>query len=168
MSQAGDGTTHDPPNADFTARRVEALYASPASFTMTFVFSCIIAVVFCGAAPSVGTAPVSHGLLWVGSAAVMTAIHLGFWYAYRRRLLEFPAQVWLYILAGSAILDHSIWGATAFVFWDENNLVNQALICIIIFAASVSCVFWRGCLFDCDLSRFAPALFIPHLAVFDF
>jgi signal transduction histidine kinase len=101
----------------------------------------IITLLMCGLFPSVGNTTPSHGVPFVCAVIVWAAVSTMTFQHYERVESSRPVVFWrrtLTAIWGSHAL---IWGAMLFVFWDEGNTVNQAILCTIVLGVMVSYFF---------------------------
>lgn len=98
----------------------------------------IITFLMCGLFPDVGHATPSHGLSFLCAVVVWAAVStMTFQYYERTEALRSP-RFWRRALTAVWMSHAMIWGSLLFVFWEEGNAVNQAILCTIILGVVVS------------------------------
>ncbi|MEQ1753665.1 MAG: HAMP domain-containing sensor histidine kinase [Micropepsaceae bacterium] len=101
----------------------------------------IISVLMCGLVPSVGSANPAAGFGFASAAIVWAAGSTMVFQFYQRQEALRSTWFWRQTLLGIWMSHAVIWGSMLFVFWDEGNAVNQAILCTLALGVIVSYFF---------------------------
>lgn len=113
-------------------------------------FALGLTAIMCGLLPSVGATNVWIGVAWFAVALAWAATASLAFAHYGRREASCSPKFWRIWLAAIWMAHAAIWGASVWVFWQENNAVNQAILCTIALGVLVSYFF--------SLSMYFPVL----------
>jgi signal transduction histidine kinase len=143
-SMAGKSKS-DPSESASTLRIAEEqtrlAYGSWPQYVDGVPFAVGVVALMCGATPALGRTALLDGLSWL-ALPLLWAFGAS-WAArcYRQSVRPREEQVWRYVLSGIWISHALVWGSTIFVFWDNTNPANQAVLCTILLAVMVSYFF---------------------------
>jgi signal transduction histidine kinase len=95
----------------------------------------------CGLFPSVGSTAPSLGLAFLCAVVAWAGVSTMIFQHYERMESRRPVLFWRRTLTAVWCVHAVIWGSMLFVFWDEGNTVNQAILCTIVLGVVVSYFF---------------------------
>ena len=121
--------------------KVRLAYGSWLTYADGAPIAVLVAVLMCGLFPAVGSASPATGLAFVSAAAIWAASSTMAFNYYQRNEARNPPGVWRVLLTAIWATHAMIWGSILFLFWDEGNVVNQAILCTLVLGVVVSYFF---------------------------
>ncbi len=101
----------------------------------------IMSVLMCGLFPWIGQSSPAVGaafmLLVTTWAATATFVYL----CYQKAEARYSPRFWKLVLTALWCSHSLVWGSLLFIFWDETNTVNQAILCTLMLGVMVSYFF---------------------------
>ncbi len=116
-------------------------YGSWAQYVDGVPFAIGVVALMCGATPALGNTPLLYGLAWLTLPILWASGASWCARSYRRIVPPKGHEFWRSVLGAIWVAHALIWGAMIFVFWDNANPANQAVLCTILLAVMVSYFF---------------------------
>lgn len=101
----------------------------------------VVVTLMCGLFPSVGSTSPAIGLAFLTAAAIWAASSTMAFQYYQRNETRHGPRYWRTVLTAIWASHATIWSTILFAFWDEGNVVNQAILCTLLLGVVVSYFF---------------------------
>lgn len=139
------GAPQTPPstgtNAQIEREKIRLAYGNWVQYVDGVPFALGLTMVFCGIVLDVGNTPLATGLSWFAAAVLWAGASSAAHQYYRRNEASKSLHFWRSLLCAVWVGHALVWGALVWVFWDQANPVNQAILCTVALGVIVSYFF---------------------------
>ncbi|MCE9523908.1 MAG: HAMP domain-containing histidine kinase [Alphaproteobacteria bacterium] len=165
MSVGAIPVTQSPdPAAQIEREKIRLAYGTWILYVDGIPFALGLTVLMCGLMPAVGTIGIAAGTAWFACALIWAAGSSLAYRFYRDNEAKRSASFWRAQLAAIWVVHALVWGSTLFVFWDQSNTINQAILSTILLGVIVSYFFSMTMYFPVLLATLATITLVQSAA----
>lgn len=127
--------------AQIEREKIRLAYGNWVQYVDGVPFALGLTLLLCGFILDIGTTPLINGLSWLAAATTWAVSGSLIHRYYRQNEPKHEPKFWRTMLAVVWTAHAAIWGSLVWVFWDQTNSVNQAILCTVALGVIVSYFF---------------------------